>query len=246
MPIKKHEPILLRLALPVALILSGLALLAGDPSWRSKPISDWTEQDAARVLTDSPWAREVPATVLRRQTEDERREGGKMGQEHGVGFNGIDETRSKLPASISELVKGTPSRTTSKAPKLLVRWESSLPVRAAELKARFIEPPTLESEGYRIAVYGVPGSALKGDPKTLGDPLKATAFLRREGKKDVHPVTVEVFEREDGLVVAYLFPPSTEIVRKDGRIEFHAQIGRMVLAQAFDLEAMMFQGQLEL
>jgi hypothetical protein len=104
----------------------------------------------------------------------------------------------------------------------------------------------LEGDGYRIAVYGVPGSGFKGDPKQLGAPLKNLAALKREGKKDVKPIRVEVFQREDGIVVAYLFPLSAEISRKDQRIQFEAQIGRIVLAQEFVLSDMEFMGQLEL
>jgi hypothetical protein len=223
-------------------------LIAADPSWRNKPIPDWTEQEAKQILVNSPWAKMVGATVLRRQTEDERREGGNMGQEHGVGYDGVDDKRRKLPSSISEVVKGTgeDTKTPTRALKLLLRWESALPVRAAELKARFVEPPTLAGEGYSIAVYGVPGTALKGDPLTLGEPLKKAALLKREGKKDVRPSSVEVFQRDDGFVVTYLFPPSAEIVAQDGRVEFSAQIGRIAFAQFFELEPMMFQGKLEI
>jgi len=85
-----------------------------------------------------------------------------------------------------------------------------MPVRAAELKAHEVEPPTLEGEGYQIAVYGIPGSYFKGDPKSLGEPLKRTAVLKREGKPDVKPSSVEVFQTSSGIVVAYYsrFPPN--------------------------------------
>jgi len=65
-------------------------------------------------------------------------------------------------------------------------------VTLAELKAGEIDPPTLEGNGYKIAVYGIPATNTKGDPKSLGDPLKKNAVLRRDGKKDVKPLRVEV------------------------------------------------------
>jgi hypothetical protein len=70
--------------------------------------------------------------------------------------------------------------------------------------------------------------------------------LKREGKKDVKPVSVEVFQGKNGGVVVYLFPLSAEITRKDRQILFEAQIGRIILAQIFDLSEMDFQGKLEL
>ena len=127
-----------------------------------------------------------------------------------------------------------------------MRWESALPVRLAEFKSHEIEPPTLEGDGYRIAVYGIPRADIKGEPEELGKPLKSLAALKREGKKDVRPVSVEVFQRDDGMVVVYLFPLSAEISKKDGQLQFVAQIGRIVVDQIFELSEMEFLGKLEL
>ena len=71
-------------------------------------------------------------------------------------------------------------------------WESALPIRAAELKAGLIELPGVASEGYSIAVYGIPGSPFNEDPAKLGAPLRKAAFLRRSGREDVRPSSVEV------------------------------------------------------
>jgi hypothetical protein len=231
--------------------VSALLLIAAEPTWRTKAISQWTDEDAKQVLRDSPWAKNVTAGIARRQTEDERREGGNMGQPHGVGFDGVDPKGSgpKLPTSPADVLFGGGGRSVRSVPQIIVlklRWESALPIRAAELKSRFIEPPTLPGDGYSIGVYGVPGDYFKGDPKSLGDPLKKLAVLKREGKKDVKPASVEVFQREEGLVVVYTFPLSAEISKKDGHIEFEAQIGRIGLAQSFDVSEMEFQGKLEL
>jgi hypothetical protein len=119
-------------------------------------------------------------------------------------------------------------------------------VQLAELKAHQSDPPTLEGNGYRIAVYGLPGGYFKGDPKKLGDPLKEEALLRREGKKDVKPSLAEVFPQSDGWAVVYLFPLSAEISPKDKQVEFNAQIGRIVVVAPFDLDQMIFQGKLEI
>ena len=86
----------------------------------------------------------------------------------------------------------------------------------------------------------------KGSPEQLVQPLKSLAALKRDGKKDVQPVRVEVFQREKDAVVVYLFPLSAEISKQDRRIRFEAQIGRIVLAQDFDLTEMEFLGKLEL
>ena len=225
--------------------VSAVLASAADVAWRSKAINQWNEEDARQILSNSPWARTCKGMISRLQTEDERREGGNMGQEHGVGFDGVDGQGSK-PTPFETVRGAVDTRRTPQAVTLNVRWESALPIRAAEFKAGIMEPPTLEGDGYRIAVYGVPGGYFGKDPKSLGDPLKKEAALRREGKKDVRPSSVEVFQREEDLVVVYLFPLSAEITKQDGLVKFEARIGRVAVVQQFNIEEMQFQGKLEL
>jgi|SRR5579863_64896 len=224
-----------------------MLLMAADPAWREKPIANWDDEDVKQVLEHSPWAKVVVAGIARRQTEDERREGGNMGQPTGVGYDGVEDRKRSLAEAIGNpftIEKTAPSR----APtiRLLVRWESALPVRVAELKAHEPEQPTLSDNGYSIAVYGVPASFAKGDPTSLGKPLKESAALRREGKRDVQPVSVEVFQLENSVTVVYRFPLSAEIGKKDEVVEFSALIGRLQVSQHFVIEEMQFQGKLEL
>jgi hypothetical protein len=223
-------------------------LAAADPSWKSKASPYWTEDDARQILNSSPWAKTTKVVVARLQSEDQRREGGNMGQPHGVGYDGIEEKRDlpKVPTSVLDLFKVDNTLRQEPSVTLLLRWESALPVRMAELKSHVVEPPTLEGDGYSLAVYGIPGKSFKGDPKSLGNPLKQQAFLKREGKKDVRPSSVEVFQLGDGLVAVYLFPLSAEISPHDRRIEFEARIGRVGVVQFFNLDEMQFQGRLEL
>ena len=84
------------------------------------------------------------------------------------------------------------------------------------------------------------------DSKQLADQLKAQAAIKRDGKKDLKPSSVQILLREDGPLIVYLFPKSAEITWRDHRIEFDAQIGRLKLTQAFAADDMMFRGKLEL
>jgi hypothetical protein len=231
-------------------IVAAAHIMAADPLWNTKPAAQWTEDDARQVLAKSPWAREVRAVVTRRLTEDQLREGGQMGQPLGVGNENVDPKGSGPKVSPNIFTgAGGDDRSLRSLPQgitLKLRWESALPVRLAELKAHEVEPPTLAGDGYRIAVYGIPGGDFKDDPKKLGEPLKNLAVLKREGKKDVKPVSVEVFRHDDGVVAVYLFPLSAEITKKDGQIQFEAQIGRIVIFQNFVLDQMEFMGKLEL
>ena len=234
----------------LCLVVAVAYLVAADPVWKSKPASQWTEEDAQQVLAKSPWAQEIRAVITRRLTEEQLREAGQMGPPRGIGNEGVDPKGSGPKVSPNVFTgPGGDDRSRRSLPQsitLQLRWESSLPVRVAELKSHEVEPPTLQGDGYSIAVYGIPGGDFKGTPEQLGEPLKNLAALKRDGKKDVRPVRVEVFQRENGAVVVYLFPLSAEITRKDRRIQFEAQIGRIVFAQDFDLSEMEFAGRLEL
>jgi len=235
---------------PACLIAAAFVLMGADAAWKSKPADQWTEEDARQILARSPWVKENRATITRRLTEDQLREAGQMGQPKGLGNDGIDaNVRGEKVSPNVFTGPGGDDRSPRSLPRpmtLQVRWESALPVRLAEIKMHEVEPPTLEGDGYQIAVYSVPGGDFKGDPKDLGKPLRSLAALKREGRKDVRPVSVEVFQRENDVVVVYVFPLSAEIGKRDGQIRFEAQIGRIVVAQIFDLSEMEFMGKLEL
>lgn len=235
------------LLLPTAV---AFVVIAADRDWKVTPTAAWTEDDARQILTDSPWSKTVTATIRPLQTEDERREGGNMGQEHGIGFDGIADDRPRMhaPKSIVDIVKPEAAvAPPTQSIKLQLRWESALPIRIAVLKSRDTTAPSVSDGSYTLAVYGIPDAHFQGgDPTRLGGPLKTQAVLRRDGKKDVRPSSVKVFEGQDGLVALYLFPLAAEISKNDRQIEFDAKIGRISIVKSFDLDDMQLNGKLEL
>lgn len=229
----------------VLLPLVVLLLLAGDPAWKTKSTRDWTEEDAKLILTDSPWTLNFRAAVMPLESENARREGGNMGQPQGVGYAGVDNTTDRQ--RVARVMSGNFAAAPPIGPMTVrVRWESAMPVRLAELKAHASDAPMLDGEGYQIAVYGLPGPYFKGDPKTLGEPLKRTAVLKREGKPDAKPSNVEVFQTSAGIVIAYLFPFSAELSERDTLVEFNALIGRIAVIHSFDFRDMWIDGKLAL
>ena len=88
--------------------------------------------------------------------------------------------------------------------------------------------------------------AIEGDVQKLGDQLRNEASLKRDGKIDLKPTSVKVFDMAAGRVVLYLFPMSNEITRSDHRVEFVAKIGRLDVDQSFLVDNMIWQSKLEL
>ena len=121
-----------------------------------------------------------------------------------------------------------------------------MPVRTAELKVHDNNAPDVDERHYAIAVYGIPDRMIEGDVQKLGDQLRNEASLKRDGKNDLKPTSVKVFDMAAGRVVLYLFPMSNEITRSDHRVEFVAKIGRLDVDQSFLVDNMIWQSKLEL
>jgi hypothetical protein len=226
-------------SLPLAAVLL-IAADTADPSWKDKPVSQWNAEDAKQVLTDSPWVKVVTPQNIRDLSPDERREGGNMeagiGKGVGIAGLGILGPRRQAEAIARAHYKPTPNA-------VVVRWESALPVRSAEQKAGETDVPTLDSDHYAIVVYDI----LTPKRYNLANELKGIAFLKRDNNKDIKPSHVNILRQDDGTAtLVYLFPRSKEITKKDGRLEFVAQIGRLFVSQFFYTWDMQIQGQLEL
>jgi hypothetical protein len=238
------------LFIPLAMLPIGL-ILAADSAWKDKQVPEWSEDDAKQLLADSPWVKSV-TPALTKGSQSSSNPGMNRGNVGfgipGLGYPGGGMGRrggmGQRPPNNNTDPNSDPNQ---KLPMLTLRWESAMPVREAELKARDVNAPTLEDDAhYAIAVYGVPVTMTNGDSKKLADDCKKNAALKREDKKDMKPSSVQVLRREDGPVVVFLFPRTKEITKDDRRIEFDAQIGKLTLTESFYLEDMTFQGKVEL
>ncbi|HEY2843392.1 MAG TPA: hypothetical protein VGJ09_07070, partial [Bryobacteraceae bacterium] len=201
-------------------------LVSADEAWKDKKIAEWNETDAKQVLSDSPWVKTVTPSVSKPASDSPRRSG--MGRGGGIGVGGVGISLPGMgrrggiggpgtggggyprggQTSDPNGGSGGNSNTT---PTLMLRWESALPVREAELKARETDAPTLDEDHYAIAVYGVPDRIGAGN----SDQLKKQATIKRDGKKDLKPSSVQVLQRDEGKVIVYLFPRTKEIGKDD-------------------------------
>ncbi|HEY4361959.1 MAG TPA: hypothetical protein VGN17_13360 [Bryobacteraceae bacterium] len=234
----------------VAVGLAGVVWAAEEP-WKDKDPAQWSEEDAKVIITDSPWAKSVLPEIARSGNNGGR--GGGRGGGGGIGIGGIGIGLPGVGGMGRRGGGGYPqqqggSRPDQDAPTptLTVRWESAAPVQQAELKAHTTGSPEIDEGHYAIAVYGLPGQMANGDSKSMAAELKKQASIKREGKKDLKPTSVEVLRGEDGPVILYLFARSAEITKGDRRVEFDAQIERLKFEQAFYTEDMVMRGRLEL
>jgi hypothetical protein len=220
---------------------STVALLAGVPSWQSKPLAQWNENDSKQVLRASPWVKRATVSLLFQPNESQLRAGGKMGGGKGVGLESLQ---------LTSLVGGSQhhSNSTVKKPgSVVLRWESASPVRTAESKLEDADAPEWDGDYYAVAVHGVPVEASRLEEAGQSADLKKLGVLKREGMKDLTAAKIEITASGEGTAtVLYLFPRTSTITGEEKRIEFDAQIGRIFVAQYFYPKEMQFQGKLEL
>jgi hypothetical protein len=223
------------------LLLTAVFLSASDdPSWKNKPVEQWNETDAKQLLAESPWVGHATLQPIPDKSPDQRRDSGDWdaGIGHGVGLAGTGILGPRRMAEAIERAHEKPSPGT-----VAIRWESAMPVRAAESKVGETPASPLHTGWYAITLYDVPL------PKKHWGPgrLRGLAFLRRENKPDFKPSRVEVHRNADGMAtVVYLFPRHEEITRRDRNVIFAAQIDRLFVSEFFYPATMQIAGQLEL
>ncbi|MCX7604178.1 MAG: hypothetical protein N2036_08890 [Bryobacteraceae bacterium] len=163
-----------------------LPLRAADP-W-TKPPGEWTEKDIQRILTDSPWAKQVSITLSSGMPMGGGggRRGGRGGAPMGGGMadasvgGGSDPGMGGMGGrpGMGEGMGGT------MAPSITfqIRWQSAKPIKLATVRARmgaeadsspqareFVER---EEPDYVIAVIGPPMGPPEGEmrPGGMGGP----------------------------------------------------------------------------
>lgn len=218
---------------PLLLLLPVLTLCAADQAWKTKPLPEWTEQDANDVMTESPWSKANIPTFDKTAAIETQIPGSG-----GYGMKGMNAKHGRQPAA--------KSATPTTLPKLMIRWESAQPLQAAELKAHRVNSPAVDDEHYAIAVYGIPRSALGSDSKQRAEVLKRLSVLKFFVKKEIKPSNVEIEVGESEALIVYYFPKTNPIDWRDHQITFEAQIGSYKISQVFNTDDMTFRGQLEL
>lgn len=192
-----------------------------------------------------PWVKHPTPHRLADLTPFQREEGGDLnaGVGKGVGLAGLGILGSRREAQAIKAAHTKPPL----AP-VTVHWESAMPVRFAEHLVGDTTAPELKGDDYAIAVFGIQ------TPKKMNTAslLRETAFLRRTGKKDIKASRAIILRQKDDdddtdlTTIVYLFPGAVEITKRQGAIEFTAQIGRFWVSQFFDTREMRLRGEPQL
>lgn len=243
-----------------------LGLWAAD-FWQSKSFTDWNEKEVQKILQNSPWAKQTSVSMPGGGAANPQ--GGRGNRGAGGGMSGGSDPGgfgtggAAGPASGngnggglgryagSNGDPGDAGGGTTAVP-IVVRWQSSLPVRQAIVKAKYgseagtspeakkaIETPY---DHYILAVVGVPQTVLRG----AGDQLKQQAALAVKGKDPIKASDFKLEQNNGTTELLFAFPKTAPFTEEDKEVEFELKIGALNIRQKFRLKDMMFNGKLEL
>lgn len=202
-------------------------LAAAGEFWNRKPPGDWTEEEVARLLRDSPWAKDVNADF---DTDAE-----PSGPTIGRGG-----------------VVGAPSGRTRRREPVVVIWETAAPIVATKhlpLGPQFAGRYVLSAGEIPIGAMERRGATGRGESplerrQRMVAQLTASARLEAKGKPPVQPGVVEPAAR---MPATWLFGFSRELLaldRDDSEVVFTLETAFVTLRAKFEPKKMLFDGKL--
>jgi hypothetical protein len=233
--------------------LTATVVLCAGEGWSRKNYSEWSAEDVNRVLTDSPWARQVNALLSTAPREVDR----SVTPPPGASTNNMGGTRGVTDGRWDGGV-GPPADDSGPKLPVTIRWDSALPVREALLRSRsgkhlstaedpkdnldksLSEPET----DYIITVVGLLTNDQGRDRERVRKELMGAAKLIRTGKAPLRPENVAL-DTSAGAIRVF-FPRTQPISLADKEVTFQMQFGSMRVEKKFRLKAMTYKGKLEL
>ena len=190
--------------------------------WNKKAPAEWSTEEIDRLLTKSPWAKEVNGQLA--PVPGESRIPGVLGN-IGMGGRGRGRGGSEGGRGGASGYQGT------------VRWESAEPVLAA------LKTPLPEGfEGrYVISVNGFPRTRQE-EPESL----KGLSSLQAKGRELVQ---AGVVRQQVSSGSSFLFGFSRELLPLDAgdkEVLFSTQLANLVVKARFIPKEMLYHGQLAL
>ncbi len=218
--------------------------------WDTKDPSQWSSDEIDRLITKSPWAKEIKASVAQPDNDGSSgRRSGDMGggRPGGMSIPGLGGGRIgglNIPGIGSGGSGGRGGQERSAAPKieLIVRWESAKPVLDA-LKTPLAD---VLANHYVISLNGVPNIYFR-DQSPEPDQTGRSRFQARltiKGRNAVRHAVVQ--QAPDAFTQTFLFgfSPAELSLSPDDEVTFATQLNRTPITASFNLKEMTYHGAL--
>jgi hypothetical protein len=200
--------------------------------WNKKVRADWTDEEIARLLNKSPWAKQT-ATI---PVPGGRGSASADQGESGVGVNGIGLGRGGRQERQEGKVTAAPLTAQG-----VVIWESAQVILDARRKVL----PKEFNNHYALSIGGIPLHEVRDEQ--LFDQLRQFTSLQPNDQPPVQPGTVQKMPGTGGAAVLVGFSKDVlELSADDKTIQFVTQVGRIVLKCKFDIKEMRYKGRVAL
>jgi hypothetical protein len=221
-----------RAAVSIAVCLA-VSVASAAEFWETKPFLEWSDKEAERILTDSPWTG-IVAIPLPNTGPVASDGGGGGGRGGGGGGEGFGPGPRRVRVTVS--------------------WRSALPMKQAMVRQQVGQRGTVTpqaqtyldtaDEHYVVGLQGIPPQfAMPG----RGSPLVATAFLKRDGKPPIPVQQATPQMMRGGVLLLLRFPKTDPITLADEDVELDAKFGELqAIKKKFKLKDLVYRGELAL
>ena len=244
---------------PRGIVFFGLALLLlvgtalAEDFWVKKEYTQWNDEEIKKLLTNSPWAKQVNVTAPPSAFAGAGRGEGAAA---GPGNSGIDVSSKgggggRRPGGGGGGGEAEGGGGASGL-QLSISWRSSLPLKKALVKSRAAGdtiPPELqqilktEETNYVIVLTGVPLTYARTIQNT--DQVKLSV-IKRNKKPPIALAGIEMQQRTRSVDVIYVFPRTDRITEDEKEVEVVLRLGAIEAKHKFNLKDMVVDGKLEL
>jgi hypothetical protein len=223
--------------LPVLILTLAAGLWAAD-FW-TKPYTDWTDKEVQKIRENSPWAKEFNIAIPSAGGDPAGASGGKGGK-----------------GGQNSPVGGPDAGAVGSGVNLVIRWQSALPVKEANVKMKYKAEAATSAEAkqlldaaepvYVLVIEGIGRGLVRGDTEQAKQEMMAQTALIVKGREPIKPVDFRLAGGQGKATAVFAFPKSTPITLDDKEVEFDCKVGTFSVKQKFQLKAMVFNGKLEL
>jgi hypothetical protein len=240
----------IKLRLAMAILAVATVAWAGGDVWKTKPYTQWTDEDIQKVFTSSPWARTVTVEGTWKHVVGVNSANGSLNAGGSGGTKGMGGGSGVLPAE-ADLASGT------KGPDVPfnVYWMSSETMRAALARrgvlhggkdpaeaAKYVEAPM---EEYQVMVQGGDMSPFYHEDEKF---YQENAMLTvSKTKQKVMPSHVTYGKDANGNISSalFFFPKKVNgqdwLSTSDKSLEFTCKLGKSTLHAEFEPSKMQNQ-----
>jgi hypothetical protein len=209
---------------------AGLAWSSSD-FWDKKDSSQWTHEEIEKLLSRSPWAKEVSALAPGKNAKNSR------GSTENSGPNQNPRIGSKGQMPRGRVEGGIPGNNMASRTGTVL-WESAKPI----LEASKHTLPDSFSNHYVISLSNFVAPA--GSDEDRIPEMKQGTILRPKGKD---PCQAAVVEKAGTRFWLFGFPKNAlQLSLEDKEVEFRCTMGRFVAQTKFTLKDMVYKGELAL